>query len=107
MDEVTPTPGWLGLHHVPETDLFPLRDPPSGSDLHTKVRPLDWPRVGEAGVVEVGEQRIESHQLPVIRPEVNAKAVHTHDPDHSLNLRLAKSVTELTNVPKISFNKSP
>ena len=106
VEEVTATPGRLSLHNVPETDLFPPADPPSGSDLHTKVRPLDRPRVCEAGVVEVGEQGIETHQLPVVGPELKAEAVHTHNPDHPLNLRLGKSLTELANVPKNPINKN-
>ena len=101
MDEVTTAPCWLSLHNVPEGDLFPPKDPPRGSDLDTEARLLDRPRVSEAGVIEIGEKRIETHQLPVLRPEVNSEAVYAHYPYHPLNLSLTISFMKLANIPII------
>ena len=108
VDEVTTAPCWLSLHNVPEGDLFPPQDPPRGSDLDTEARLLDRPRVSEAGVVEIGEKRIETHQLPVLRPEVNSETVHAHYPYHPLNLSFTISFLKLTNIPitnMITFNQ--
>ena len=55
----------LNVEWRKEEEILYLQSVP-GSHFHTLVSQLDWFTVGEAGVVDVGEDWVESNQFSMI-----------------------------------------